>query len=573
MPPSLAELPLPARGLVAAPQEPGGACESCADDGGAAQAAGGGGGLFDTTDFPPRWYCGTWSDAHGWVHIVADLLTWAAYMAIPTFLLMLLRKRRDIAFPGVLALFVAFIVCCGLTHLLEAVMFWWPAYRFMGLVKVLTAAVSVVTAVVLVFELPKFLQMRSPKQLEDEVVRRTRELEAARSEAQAAADAKARFTASVSHELRTPMTAVLGYAELLAEDEQLTPEQRDCLRTIRNNGEHLLSVIGDVLDLSRSEAGELPITARPEELVELVRDSVEMLRENANRKGLELTFTADGAPPELLLDGKRVRQVVINLLGNAIKFTESGRVAVAVTATEQQPRDGEGGWLVAVEVDDTGIGMTEAQAARVFDEFVQADGDAFRRFGGTGLGLSISRRLARLMGGDVEVARTHPGAGTTMRFAARFEPAPEELEELRRAAAVKGHGEESIGLRDVHVLVVDDAMDNRRLLLTSLGRAGAVVECATDGAEALAAVAARGRTFDVVLMDRNMPVMDGLAATRELRARGFAAPILCFSAAATDEERQQALDAGCDAHLAKPIRRAELLAAIRDAVGARAAVR
>ncbi|MEZ6036636.1 MAG: ATP-binding protein [Planctomycetota bacterium] len=543
-------------------QDPGGSCEACVDA--APQAGGASGGLFDTTDFPPRWHCGTWSDVHGWVHILADLATWTAYMAIPTFLLMLLRKRRDIPFPGVIALFVAFIVCCGLTHLLEAVMFWWPAYRLMGLVKMVTAVVSVVTTIVLVFELPKFFQMRSPQQLELEVVKRTRELELARRDAQAAAEAKARFTASVSHELRTPMTAVLGYTELLAEDDHLTEAQRDCIRVIRNNGEHLLAVIGDVLDLTRSEAGRLPIVTRPEDVVELVHDSVEMLRENARSKGLALSFASSGAPPELMLDAKRCRQIVINLLGNAIKFTESGSVDVTLAAHPLP----DGAWRVVVEVDDTGIGMTPEQADRIFGEFVQIEGEAGPHTGGSGLGLAISRRLANCMNGDIEVARTQPGAGTRMRFTARFAPAPPR----EKVDVVRGREVESRCLRGVRVLVADDAMDNRRLLVASLGRAGALVECAANGHEAVAAViAARSSTqpFDVVLMDRHMPVMGGDEATRTLRAAGFDLPILSFSAASGEAGDREAIAAGCNGCLTKPIRRAALLEAICDAVAAK----
>ncbi|MCK5944798.1 MAG: hypothetical protein KAI24_22610, partial [Planctomycetes bacterium] len=179
-------------------------CERCAVAD-AQQLPGGQDGLllFDTADFPPRWNCGTWSDPHGWVHVFADAATWLSYMAIPVMLLLLIRRRDDIPFPRLLWLFGLFIVCCGFTHLLEAAMFWWPAYRFMGLVKVVTAVVSMTTAVVLVFELPKFFQMRSPHQLEREVARRTAELEASRAEAQRSAAARARFTANVSHELRT----------------------------------------------------------------------------------------------------------------------------------------------------------------------------------------------------------------------------------------------------------------------------------------------------------------------------------------------------------------------------------
>ncbi|MCB1744274.1 MAG: response regulator, partial [Gammaproteobacteria bacterium] len=522
-----------------------GSCEACVDA--APQAGGASGGLFDTTDFPPRWHCGTWSDVHGWVHILADLATWTAYMAIPTFLLMLLRKRRDIPFPGVIALFVAFIVCCGLTHLLEAVMFWWPAYRLMGLVKMVTAVVSVVTTIVLVFELPKFFQMRSPQQLELEVVKRTRELELARRDAQAAAEAKARFTASVSHELRTPMTAVLGYTELLAEDDHLTEAQRDCIRVIRNNGEHLLAVIGDVLDLTRSEAGRLPIVTRPEDVVELVHDSVEMLRENARSKGLALSFASSGAPPELMLDAKRCRQIVINLLGNAIKFTDHGTVELRLTAPDCSH--------IRIDVLDTGIGLGHVKPDQLFKPFVQGDGSRSRRHGGTGLGLYISRALIERMDGSIEAA---PRAQGGSRFSVRLPVDPHtDWQDLNgpRSATESVEEQAAAPLRG-HVLVVEDDDLLRELLQAILLDFGLTVDQVGNGQEA---VEAAGTTrYDAILMDMHMPVMDGRSAARRLRELGHALPIIALSADVVGESIKAHLSAGCSHVLPKPASRAQL---------------
>ena len=547
------------------PPAPGDDCELCAGDVGAAQAAGGApeqasSALFDTSDFPPRWYCGTWSDVHGWVHIFADVATWLAYMAIPTMLLLIIRKRSDIPFPGLLALFGAFIICCGATHLLEAVMFWWPAYRFMGLVKVLTAVISVITAVVLVFELPKFFQMRSPKQLEDEVSRRTAELEQARVAAQAAAEARARFTANVSHELRTPMAAILGFAELLDHDTRLAPEHRDRLGVIRRNGEHLISVINDVLDLSRSDAGMMPIASEPTDVQLLLSDAVEMFAAQARGKGLQLLRSLPAERTTLVVDPKRLRQIVINLVGNAIKFTDRGEVEVrAEVLAGANPESAR----LRLDVRDSGIGMRDAQAAKVFDEYAQADDTMSRRFGGSGLGLTISKRFADAMAGELSVLRSAPGEGTTMRLEL-------ELQRAAPATAARPSGAAAAALPRLdarRILVVDDAPDNRTLLQTVLTASGAEVDCAEDGQLALDMLGAVGGSpFDLVLMDLQMPRVDGLEATRRLRAGGDRTPILALTANASDEDRAASLAAGCDGHLSKPIRRAALLQAVAAAL-------
>jgi len=383
--------------------------------------------------------------------------------------------------------------------------------------------------------------------------------EQALAEAQRLARLRSEFLAQMSHELRTPLNGILGFAQILQRDKALTPRQARGLKIIQESGQHLLSLIDDILDVARIDAAKLvlaPIQSDPAIFLQAVCDIV---RVKADEKNLLFTYRADGWLPAVVrVDEKRLRQVLLNLLSNAIKFTDSGEVALRVyaqPATRRQGTDADpAGPMVRMhfEVQDSGIGMNEAQLERLFTPFEQV-GDAPRREGGTGLGLAISRRLVRLMGGDVQV-HSKPGEGSVFSFEIELPIA--RLPGTGVASSVVPVGYE--GARR-NVLVIDDVPQNRAMLLESLTSLGIEVIEARDGQEGLE-VAARSRP-DLIILDAMMPVMDGFEATRRLRLLpGLAdVPIIGTSASASANVEARFREAGADAFVPKPINQDALL--------------
>jgi signal transduction histidine kinase/CheY-like chemotaxis protein len=395
--------------------------------------------------------------------------------------------------------------------------------------------------------------------LEQKVAERTLELEAARNEAQRANQSKSAFLANMSHEIRTPMTAILGYADLLLDEEmQLGDEPRRLLEIVRRNGGHLLDVLNDILDLSKIEAGRLEVELIPTSLVHIVSEIASLMRVRADEKGIALDVVFETPiPSEVLSDPTRVRQALVNLIGNAIKFTERGSVRVRVTYEPEH----EG---AHIEVRDTGIGIAPEKRATLFRAFEQADSSITRRFGGTGLGLAITKRIAILLSGDCSV-ESEPGRGSAFTFTFKAPPAPDARllrvfgeAELHREKLRPRGGAERISAR---ILLAEDGPDNQRLISMMLRKAGAEVCLVENGQMALER--AEGESFDLILMDMAMPVMDGYTAARNLRARGIEVPIVALTAHALAGEREKCLLAGCNAYLTKPIDRYDLLAAIR----------
>ncbi|HEX8374470.1 MAG TPA: ATP-binding protein, partial [Geminicoccaceae bacterium] len=378
-----------------------------------------------------------------------------------------------------------------------------------------------------------------------------REAEEARRQAEEAARAKADFLAAMSHEIRTPLTAVLGMADLLAAEE-LTGRQKGYVAAIRTSGRHLLSVVNDILDFSRIEAGRLELERVDFSVPGLLEEVRSLLAPQARERGLELRFELDEhSPPIGVGDPTRLRQVLLNLVGNALKFTHEGGVAVAVSSRPE----GEGRVRLLFEVRDTGIGMTPGQAAGLFQAFAQADRSTARRYGGTGLGLAISRRLVEAMGGAIGV-ESAPGAGSLFWFEAPFEVGDAAVASERATF-------DPASVRPLRLLLAEDIELNRDLLGDMLGRHGHEVVFAEDGAEAVERAAAGG--FDVVLMDVQMPVVDGVEATRRIRALPPPAgrvPIVAQTANVMASERERYLAAGMDGHVMKPVEWGDLFAAL-----------
>jgi signal transduction histidine kinase len=400
------------------------------------------------------------------------------------------------------------------------------------------------------------------EELERLVDERTRALQAATDHAQAAARAKSEFLANMSHEIRTPLTAMLGYADLLLDPLLEPADVAEHVRTIRRNGTHLLTLLNDILDLSRIEAGRMTIESVQCSPAGLLAEVEGMLRLRAQEKGLAFEVRQEGPlPASMRTDPTRLRQILVNLAGNAIKFTEAGAVRIlACLATEPDTAEP----AIDFVVQDTGIGLTPEQLARLFRPFEQADSSTTRRFGGTGLGLVISRRLARMLGGDVVVA-SQPGVGSTftLRLPTGSLAGVPLVDEDEAPPAAEGPAADASIHLDGRVLVAEDTRDSALVIATMLRRAGAEAVMVEDGRKAIDLALterAAGRPFALLLMDLHMPVLDGLEATRELRAAGYDRPIAALTANSMPGDRAECLAAGCDDYATKPVRRTELLA-------------
>ena len=402
------------------------------------------------------------------------------------------------------------------------------------------------------------------------------QLELEKSKAEEASAAKSSFLANMSHEIRTPMTAILGFIDILAELETngpRSPERLDAIETIKRNGEYLIKLINDILDLSKIEAGKMEVEQIPCCPFELVENVQSLIRVRSDMKGLVFESEFVGSIPETVMtDPTRVRQVLINLLGNAIKFTNSGTVRL-VTRLVSDVRERK---LLQFDVIDSGIGMTKEQATRLFDPFVQADTSTTRKFGGTGLGLTISRRLARSLGGDIEITYSEPDKGTYFRFTCDIGSlrntkliSPNQ----RLASALKPTESTTRSLPDLklncNILLAEDGPDNQRLISFVLQKAGATVTIVENGKLAVNKAVASIRNnspFDLILMDMQMPKMDGYQATARLRSLGVEIPIIALTANAMEGDREKCLSVGCNYYATKPIDRIDLIKTISRAI-------
>ena len=408
------------------------------------------------------------------------------------------------------------------------------------------------------------VQRRARLSLEQRVLERTRDLAKANATLTRASRAKTEFLANTSHEIRTPLAAILGFADLLDRENLETNDRREIARIIRRNGEHLLAIVNDILDITKIEAGKLTVEAIACSPQQIAQDVCALLRNRAETKGLALSLRIDGAdlPRWIESDPTRVRQILVNLVGNAIKFTESGSVTVALS---QEARGGEP--RLRVEVSDTGIGMTAEEAARVFADFEQGDSSTTRRFGGTGLGLAISRRLTAVLGGELTVQSTR-GQGSTFVLVLPIARAVDPVDDLLETAIIAPRGiPPRSGLK---VLVADDSADIQMLVTRFLADVAADATVVSNGREAvetaLAAMHQR-RPFDLILMDLHMPELDGAEAVRTLRNAGLEQPIVALTASDDIGDRERCAAAGYSDFLVKPIDRVQLIQKIATLSG------
>ena len=483
-----------------------------------------------------------------------------------------------------------FFWCAICGYGFSIVSFAWPAYRLLAgallllniwswkfILTDLAEFKQTLCSKAMERELREQLQERN-RCLERDVKERTRELEYARQRAEDANIAKSRFLATMSHEIRTPMTAIMGFTEILT-DEMLgknsTDEAREAVDTIHSNCQHLLMIIDDVLDVSKIEAGRMTTERVATKPIDLIESIISLQTPRATFKLIELVVSYESEIPEIIeSDPTRLRQILLNLVSNAIKFTQGGRITLCVNYDAYDD-------TLCFRIVDSGVGMSPEQLelVRQFDAFNQADSTTTRMYGGTGLGLKISAELTKLLGGTLTLdSRLGKGTVATLRVPTGGHAAeclisptdinlPTKSHNIQKRQSTNAETKPLVAdnskLQSINVLLAEDGLDNQRLITHILKSHGANVTIASNGQEALDQIEKHGfEAFDVVLMDIQMPHVDGYEATRRLRAKGYTRPILALTAHAMQNSRVKAINAGCYDYLTKPIDKHALVAAV-----------
>ncbi|MEH2307777.1 ATP-binding protein [Nostoc sp.] len=526
---------------------------------------------FQSNGFIPHGHCYLWQSGLVWLHIISDATIALAYYSIPFLLIYFISKRKDVPFNGVFLLFGAFIIACGTGHLMDIWTLWYPDYWIAGGLKALTAIISIYTAFALFYLMPQALTLPSPAQLEainqvlsTEIVERKRiekELRQAEEVAQNSSQAKSEFLANMSHELRTPLNGILGYTQILQRTESLSEKGRKGLSVIYQCGSHLLTLINDVLDLSKIEARKLELYPVDFYLPAFIDSVTEICRIRAEQKVIAFHIEIDpNLPTGIHGDEKRLRQVLINLLSNAMKFTHQGSVTFKAQVINQESNtNGKTNYKIRFEVVDTGTGITPEQAEKIFQPFEQA-GSQKRQSEGTGLGLAISQKIVLLMGGQIQV-QSEFGKGSTFWFEANLS----ESKDWAKVSRVVEQGT-IIGYQGQRrtILIADDKWENRSVIVNLLEPVGFTVVEASNGQEAW--VQSLAQKPDMIITDLVMPILDGFELISRLRQSGSfkEIPVIASSASVFAVDQHKSIDVGADAFLPKPVEAENLLEMLRQ---------
>ncbi|WP_138499934.1 ATP-binding protein [Nostoc sp. PA-18-2419] len=526
---------------------------------------------FHSDGFIPHGHCYLWKTGLVWLHIISDATIAFAYYSIPFLLIYFISKRQDVPFNGVFLLFGAFIIACGTGHLMDIWTLWYPDYWIAGSLKALTAIISIYTAFALISLMPQALMLPSPAQLEainqalsSEIVERKRieiELRQAEQVAQNSSQAKSEFLANMSHELRTPLNGILGYTQILQRTESLSEKGRKGVSIIYQCGSHLLTLINDVLDLSKIEARRLELYPVDFYLPAFIDSVTEICRIRAEQKVISFDVQLDpNLPTGIYADEKRLRQVLINLLGNAIKFTEQGSVTFKVQVIGEEANANEQtNYKIRFEVLDTGTGINPEQAEKIFQPFEQV-GNQKRQSEGTGLGLAISQKIVLLMGGQIQVQSTL-GKGSTFWFEAKFP----ESKDWAKVSRVVEQGT-IIGYQGQRrtILIADDKWENRAVIVNLLEPVGFTVVEASQGYQAWEQALAHKP--DLIITDLVMPILDGFELINRLRySEQFQKiAVIASSASVFAADQHKSIDVGANAFLPKPVEAETLLEMLRQ---------
>ncbi|MDF5711781.1 MAG: ATP-binding protein [Nostoc sp. S4] len=526
---------------------------------------------FHSEGFIPHGHCYLWKTGLVWLHIISDATIAFAYYSIPFLLIYFISKRQDVPFNGVFLLFGAFIIACGTGHLMDIWTLWHPDYWIAGSLKALTAIISIYTAFALISLMPQALMLPSPAQLEainralsSEIVERKRietELRQAEEVAQNSSQAKSEFLANMSHELRTPLNGILGYTQILQRTESLSEKGRKGVSIIYQCGSHLLTLINDVLDLSKIEARRLELYPVDFYLPAFIDSVTEICRIRAEQKVISFHVELDpDLPTGIHADEKRLRQVLINLLGNAIKFTEQGSVTFKVQVTgEESNANRQNNYKIRFEVLDTGTGINPEQVEKIFQPFEQV-GNQKRQSEGTGLGLAISQKIVLLMGGQIQVQSTL-GKGSTFWFEAKFP----ESKDWAKVSRVVEQGT-IIGYQGQRrtILIADDKWENRAVIVNLLEPISFTVVEASQGYQAWEQALAHKP--DLIITDLVMPILDGFELINRLRqSEQFQKiAIIASSASVFAADQHKSIDVGANAFLPKPVEAETLLEMLRQ---------
>lgn len=528
--------------------------------------------MNNVIEYLPHGFCIAWNPQLLAMHVISDLLIAIAYFSIPIGIVYVAKKRPDAELQPIYYLFAAFILACGVTHVMGILTLWVPLYYTQGITKIVTALVSVATAIYLLPKLKHIMALPDLGKLtqintalaQEIVSRRQSEVSLRQSQELAlqAQKTQAAFLANMSHEIRTPMNGVLGTLDLLL-DTELKPEQLQLAAASKRSAASLLSLLNDILDISKVESGQLTLRHSPLELADVFADVEAALAFDANSKGIELQCPAERVPNTIYLgDSVRMRQILLNLVGNAIKFTDVGHVKVVcqeVSRTAQQA-------VLEFTVKDTGIGIAPEHQKNLFKRFTQVDNSSTRRAQGSGLGLAIVKELVELMGGKVRL-HSEPGRGTEIVFSLKL-GLPADSGQLKGDETIETTpGTDTATAPTVQqfhgkVLVVEDAAMNQMVVCKVLERLGLASKVANNGQEAIDLLAQE--QFDLVLMDGQMPVMDGYEATAMIRSGSVPGinpniPVVALTAHAMVGEDKKCLDAGMNDYLTKPLDRAKLI--------------